>query len=253
MTTPPVEGLLFEVPAPPTSVERLLLLADQYTRHNDMLDLLLHASGHYEPDAHIASARRLASATRTALQALTNERLYESPEVADATLRLQQLAFLSTACTEQRLSVARALTALAPEAAVESAVRVAGEIRRRRWSTTDVPDLQLTATQDLALQEIARGHVVATTSQGRHYVYSRDARVLIGTLRSLEANDLVERVPQSASPACVGGPLQDRVRLTSAGTTALASTLGLPPAAKSPSVTVSPPAPASARTAARSR
>ncbi|MGW1816229.1 hypothetical protein ACWCQM_21995 [Streptomyces sp. NPDC002125] len=253
MTTPPVEGLLFEVPAPPTSVERLLLLADQYTRHNDMLDLHLHTSTYCEPDAHIASTRRLASATRTALQALTNERLYESPEVADATVRLQQLAFLSTACTDQPLSMARALTALAPEAAVESAVRIAGEIRRRRGSATDVPDLQLNATQDLALRAIARGHVVATTSQGRHYVHSRDARVLIGTLRSLEANDLVERVPQSASPAFVGGPLQDRVRLTSAGTTALASTIGLPPVAASPSATVSPPAPASARTAARSR
>ncbi|MEU5619119.1 hypothetical protein ACFY25_14585 [[Kitasatospora] papulosa] len=253
MTTPPVEGLLFEIPAPPTSVERLLLLAAQYTRHNDMLDLLLHTSTYYEPDAHIASARRLASATRTALQALTNERLYESPEVADATVRLQQLTFLSTACTDQPLPMARALTALAPEAAVESAVRVAGEIRRRRGSATDVPDLQLTATQDLALQEIARGHVVATTSQGRHYVHFRDARVLIGTLRSLEANDLVERVPQSAPPAFVGGPLQDRVRLTSAGTAALARTIGLPPAAGSPPATVPPPAPASAQTAARSR
>ncbi|RSS66362.1 hypothetical protein EF907_16635 [Streptomyces sp. WAC06273] len=37
MTTPP-EGLLFDVAAPPTPVERLLLLADQYVQHNDMPD-----------------------------------------------------------------------------------------------------------------------------------------------------------------------------------------------------------------------
>lgn len=42
MTTPP-EGFLFDVAAPPTPVERLLLLSDQYVQHNDMLDRLLRA------------------------------------------------------------------------------------------------------------------------------------------------------------------------------------------------------------------
>lgn len=236
MTTPPAEGQLSEVPAPPTQVERLLLLADQYTRHNDMLDLLLRTGSDSEPDAHVASAQRLASATRTALQAVNNERLFESPELSDAVVRLQQLAFLSTASTDHRLPMAHALTALAPEAVVDCAVRVAGEIRRRRWTATNIPDLQLTNAQHIALQEVARGHIVATSSQGRQYVHYRDARVLIGTLRSLEANDLVERVSKSASSAYVGGPLQDRVRLTSAGTTVLASTIGLPPAAGIPHV-----------------
>ncbi|MFI9719800.1 hypothetical protein ACIHFE_09120 [Streptomyces sp. NPDC052396] len=38
MTTPPSDALLFEVPAPLTPIERLLVLADQYTRHNDAID-----------------------------------------------------------------------------------------------------------------------------------------------------------------------------------------------------------------------
>ncbi|AJC55084.1 hypothetical protein [Streptomyces sp. 769] len=40
MTEPHTESLLFDVAPPPTPVERLLHLADQYTQHNDALDLL---------------------------------------------------------------------------------------------------------------------------------------------------------------------------------------------------------------------
>ncbi|MGC0342705.1 hypothetical protein [Streptomyces sp. SLBN-8D4] len=250
MTTPPTDGLLFDVAAPPTPVERLLLLADQYVRHNDTLDRLLRAGSPSEPDAHVASAQRLASATGTAIKAVMDERLYESHELSDAVLRLQQLAFLSSASTDHRLPMARTLTALAPEAATGCADTVAHEIRRRRWSTTDTPDHQLTPTQRTALWEIACGHVMATSSLGRQYVHYRDERVLIGTLRSLEANGLAERVPQSASSAYVGGPLQDRVRLTAVGTTALAAAISRPPTARAPGTT---PAPAAATTATRNR
>ncbi|MGW0312699.1 hypothetical protein [Streptomyces flavidovirens] len=252
-TTPPADGLLFEVPTPPTPVERLLLLADHYVRHNDMLDRLLRTGSELEPEAHVASAHQLASVTHAAIKAVTDERLYESSELTDAVVRLQQLAYLSSASAEHRLPMARALTALAPEAAVDCATSVAGEIRRRRWSATDDPDQQLTATQYTALWEIARGHVVATSSLGRQYVHYRDARVLIGTLRSLEAKDLVERVPKSAPSAYSGGPLQDRVRLTSAGATALASAIGLPRDARAAPSTALAPVPTPAQTAARSR
>ncbi|MFG2592286.1 hypothetical protein [Streptomyces sp. NPDC048438] len=251
MATPP-DGLLFDVATPPTPVERLLLLADQYVQHNDMLDRLLRSGPQAEPDTNAASAQRLAYATRTAIKAIHDERLFESHELSDTVVRLHQLAFLSGASTEHPLPAARMLTALAPEATVGCADRLAGEIRRRRWNTTDAPVHQVSPTQRTALWEIACGNVVATNSLGRQYVHCRDARVLIGTLRSLEANDLVERVPQSASPAFVGGPLQDRVHLTSAGTTALASALCLPPAAGSPPATT-PPTPVSTRTATRSR
>ncbi|MGP3756883.1 hypothetical protein [Streptomyces sp. IBSNAI001] len=251
--TPPDESLLFDVPAPPTPVERLLMLADSYVQHNDMLDRLLLAGSQAEPNAHVASAQRLAVATRTAIKAITDQRLFESHELSDAVIRLQQLAFLGDASTEHRLPTARMLTALAPETAMGCADSIVGELRRRRWSTTEAPVHQLPSPQHTALWEIACGNVVTISSLGRQYVHSRDTRVLIGTLRTLEDQSLVERVPQSAPPAYVGGPLQDRVRLTSAGTTALASTICLRPAAGSPPATTPPRAPASARTAARSR
>ncbi|MFI5751068.1 hypothetical protein ACIBBE_35350 [Streptomyces sp. NPDC051644] len=250
MTTPPSDGLLFDVAVPPTLVERLLLLADQYVQHNDTLDRLLRADSPTEPDAHVASAQQLASATRAAIKAVTDERLFESHELSDTVVRLQQLAFLSSASTDHRLPMARTLTALAPEAATGCADTVARELRRRRGSTTDPPGHQLTATHHTALWEIARGNVVATSSLGRQYVHYRDERVLIGTLRSLEANGLAERVPKSTPSAYVGGPLQDRVRLTSAGTTALAAAISRPPGTRAPGTT---PAPAAAKTATRSR
>ncbi|MFD5779448.1 hypothetical protein ACFVWX_04055 [Streptomyces sp. NPDC058220] len=94
---------------------------------------------------------------------------------------------------------------------------------------------------------------MATSSPGQPYVPYRDARVLTSTLRSLEAKDLAERVPKSASSVYTGGPLQDRVRLTSAGAIALASALGLPPSTGATPGTTPPPVPTAAQTAARSR
>ncbi|MDQ0790116.1 MULTISPECIES: hypothetical protein [Streptomyces] len=252
MTTPPAEGLLFHVAAPPTPVERLMLLADQYVQHNDTLDRLLQARSQSQPDVHAASAQQLAAATRTAIKAVTDERLFQSHELSDAVVRLQQLAFLSSASADHRLPMARTLTALAPEAAMGCADTLAHEIRRRRGSTSDAPDHRLTATHRTALWEIACGNVVATRSLGRQYVHYRDERVLIGTLRSLEANGLAERVPQSAPSAYVDGPLQDRVRLTPAGTTALAAAISSPPASRAPGTTPAP-APTAAKTATRSR
>jgi hypothetical protein len=250
MTTQPSDGLLFAVAAPVTLVERLVLLADQYVQHNDMLDRLLRAGSPSEPDGHVASAQQLASASRAALKAVTDERLFESLDLSDAVVRLQQLAFLSSASADHRLPMARTLTALAPEAVMGCADTVARELRRRRGSTPDAPDHRLTATHHTALREIACGNVVATSSQGRQYVHYRDERVLIGTLRSLEAHGLTERVPKSAPSAYVGGPPQDRVRLTAAGTTALAAALSRPPVTRAPGTT---PAPAAAKTATRSR
>ncbi|MFJ2262222.1 hypothetical protein ACIOKD_28510 [Streptomyces sp. NPDC087844] len=91
---------------------------------------------------------------------------------------------------------------------------------------------------------------MATSSPGRQYVHYRDERVLIATLRSLESNGLAERDLKSAPSAYMGGPFQDRVRLTCAGTTALAAALSHPPATGPRST---PPAPAAAQTATRSR
>lgn len=140
----------------------------------------------------------------------------------------------------QRVQLARELTALAPEAAVESAGRIAGEMRRRQ-TPSGAPSEELTAVQRAALRAVARVHVVVNSSLDRHYVHSRDTRVPISTLRSLEAKDLVEREPKSAPPAYLRGPLQDRVRLTSGGAAAFAAFIALPPAtAAGPTATARP-------------
>ncbi|WP_432104142.1 hypothetical protein [Streptomyces sp. bgisy091] len=249
MTTPPGDSLLFEVAAPPTPVERLLRLAGQYVQHNDTLDRLLRADSPSGPDAHTASAQQLASATRAAVKALTDERLFASRELSDAVVRLQQLAFLSDASIGQPLATARMLTALAPAAAMHCADTLALELRRRRRNATDAPTHQLAATHRTALWEIGCGNVVATSSQGRHYVHCLDEHVPIGTLRALETSGLAERDPKSAPSAYQAGPLQDRILLTSVGTTALAAVICSPSA---PSTTAAPAATATKRTA-RSR
>lgn len=220
---------MFDVPAPPTPVKRLLLLADRYTQHNDTIDLLLTRSAPRGPGAHTVSARQLASETCDAIKAVEDLRLYASAGLADAVVRLKQLAYLSAEAAGQDMSLGRELTALAPEAVVDSAARVAAEIRRRRWNTSARPGDRLTPVQRAALWEIARGHVVATSSLGRQYVHYRDARVLISTVRSLESTDLVHK-EKSASPAFHGGPPQDRIHLTPAGATAFASFIALPSA-----------------------
>ncbi|WP_371551335.1 hypothetical protein OG266_38235 [Streptomyces sp. NBC_00554] len=230
MTTPPTESWLFDVPPPLTPVERLLRLADQYTRHNDALDLLFRTATSPEPQAHVASAKRLASDTRTAVKAIHDERLYESTELTETVVRLKQLAFLTTASADLGVRAARELTALAPQAAVGCAATLATETRRRHWSTAIAPDERLTAAQRTALAQIACGHVVASSSLGREFTRSREPKVLMSTLRALESKDLAERTPNSALGAYLGGPAQDRVCLTQAGVTALASVIGLPPA-----------------------
>ncbi|MEE4494999.1 hypothetical protein [Streptomyces sp. BE230] len=222
MTEPPAEALLFDVPPPPTPVERLLHLADQYTQHNDALDLLLRTTAPSEPDTHADSALRLAADTQSAIKAIQGERLYESVELAETVMRLQQLAFLATASGGLRAGTARGLTALAPEAAVNCAVTLAAETRRRRWASAPVADQRLTAVQCDALAEIARGHVVAGSSLDREFTRSREPKVLTSTLRALEAKGLVERTVNSAHAAYIGGPPQDRVRLTAPGITSLA-------------------------------
>ncbi|AVH55693.1 MULTISPECIES: hypothetical protein [Streptomyces] len=239
MTTPPAESLLFDVPTP---VERLLHLAGQYTRHNDALDLHLRAATEPEPHAHAASAQRLAADTRMAVRAIHGQRLYKSTELAETVARLKQLAFLSAASADHGVQVAHELTALAPETAVGCAVSLAADTRRRRGASIIAPGVRLTSDQHSALAQIACGHVVASSSLGREFTRSREPKVLMSILRTLESKGLAERTPNSALPAYRGGPPQDRVRLTPAGITALAVGIAAACAARSPGS--SPVAPA---------
>ncbi|MFE4216261.1 hypothetical protein [Streptomyces sp. NPDC056844] len=254
MTEPPAGALLFDVPPPPTPVERLLHLADQYTQHNDALDLFLRTTASSRPDTHAGSALRLAADTQSVIKAVQGERLYESVELTETVMRLQQLVFLVTASADLRAGTARALTALAPEAAVSCAVTVAAERRRRRWASVPAAGQRLAAVQCGALAEIARGHVVVGGSLEREFTRSREPKVLMSTLRALEAKGLVERSAKSAHAAYVGGPPQDRVRLTATGITSLASVIELPPARLSAAPGTTPrPLRATAQPTARSR
>ncbi|MFG3293364.1 hypothetical protein ACGF3G_31760 [Streptomyces sp. NPDC048179] len=254
MTDSPADALLFEVAPPPTPVERLLRLADQYTQHNDALDLLLHAAGASLPDAYANSAHRLASATGAAIKAIQGERLYESEELTEVIMRLRQLVILANASIDLNIRSARELTALAPEAAVTSAVMLASETRRRRSATAPAPDDQLGAAHRTALAEIACGHVTASSSLGREFTRSREPKVLMSTLRALETKGLAERTTGTARAAYVGGPPLDRVRLTSAGITALASVIDAPPAGPRTAPGTTPrPLPAAGQATTRSR
>ncbi|WP_172381142.1 hypothetical protein [Streptomyces sp. MNP-20] len=253
MTHPHAEDLLFEMQAPPTPIERLLHLADLYTQHNDTLDLLLSASAEpSEPRLHATSAQHLATETLAALTAVHDQRPYESSELTDATARLRQLACLSTASASHDPYQARELTALAPEAVVASATVIAREARKRRGNTTAPATEHLTAAQEAALREVAQGYVVVTGSAERQYVHSRTTRVLISTLRSLEARNLIRRRTASARPAFYGGPPQDRVHLTRDGAAVLATSLTFPPAPAG-SVSTAPRPVATTQAAARSR
>ncbi|MFJ9900697.1 hypothetical protein ACIQPR_45975 [Streptomyces sp. NPDC091280] len=254
MTMVPAESLLFDVPPPLTPVERLLHLASQYTRHNDALDLLLGSATRPDPQAHVASAQRLASDTRAAVKAIQEERLYESAELTECVVRLKQLAFLGTASADLGIEAARELTALAGEAVVGCAAHLAAESRRRRPPAAAAPGERLTAAERTALVQIARGHVVASSSLGRQFTRCREPKVWMSTLRVLESDSLAERIPNSAPGAYTGGPPQERVHLIPAGITALArviAPLGASPGA-TPSTTprpvpIAPQAPSRAR------
>lgn len=274
------DDLLFDVPEPPTPVERLLALAGDVTRHNDALSLFrpTAASGP-ALGAHADSAAQLANAALTAVQAVHDQQLYASADLIDATVRIKQIAYLSgeaarhlaeaqatvtaaalanpeltglpDGATEQ-FQLAQELTALAPEAAVESATGIARETHRRRPSASTATDGLATAELS-ALHTVARGHVVMARSQGREYVHSRDSSVRIGTLRSLEGKGLIVRAPATAPPAFHGGPAQDRIGLTAGGAAAVAALLALPPAAPASAPAPAMPAAHTTTSPARSR
>ncbi|MFI5671977.1 hypothetical protein [Streptomyces sp. NPDC051704] len=160
-------------------MERLLALAGDVTRHNDALSLFrpTAASGP-ALGAHSDSATQLAHAALTAVQAVRDQQLYASADLIDATVRIKQVAYLSGEAARhlaearaavtaaalanpelanladgaaEQVQVAQELTALAPEAAVESAAGIAREIHRRRPSAA-------TAVDDLATAELSALH-----------------------------------------------------------------------------------------------
>lgn len=277
--TEPTDGQLFDMPEPRTPVELLLSLSGNYTRHNDALALFrpTHASGP-ELGAHANSAAQLAHESLAAVKAVQDQQLYASADLIDATVRIKQIAYLSSEAArhlaeaqavvtaasltnpertgppdgvDRQVQLAQELTALAPEAAIESATGIARETQRRRPAAAGASD-GLAAAELSALHAAARGHVVMAQSLGRQYVHSRDGRVRIGTLRSLESKGLITREPATAPPAYDNGPAQDRIRLTAGGATAVAALLAAPPTAPASATPAVPPVSATS-TPARGR
>ncbi|MEV0577103.1 hypothetical protein [Streptomyces sp. NPDC050392] len=244
MTQPPADTFLFDVPVPVPPVEQLLLLASQYTRHNDTLDLALASPTEPDPQTHAASARQLASETSAAITAVLDQQPCPSPDLSDALVRLNQLAYLSAQSAGHTAHKARELTALAPQDIVTSTAHIVLEQDRGRSGTSAPPAERLTPAHCAALHDIAQGRAVVTKSMGRQYVNNRGPRILVSTLRHLESTGLVDRAEGSAAPAFKGGPPLDRLRLTPAGMTAVASFIGLPPAGTNTPPRMVTPAPA---------
>ncbi|NEB89015.1 hypothetical protein G3I43_33355 [Streptomyces anulatus] len=242
---------LFDVPTPLPPVGQLLLLAGEYTRHNDSVDL---GSTGQDQSIHSRSAERLASETTAAITAVVGLRLFHHADLTAALVRLRQVAYLADAASRHGPRLARELTSFAPEAVVDSAARIAAHMRRRRSGHALEPDDRLDAVQQAALHEIALGHVVSTSSLNREYLHSTGARVSLGALRAVKSHGFVERSPGSAPAAFDGGPRQDRVRLTLDGATALATVITTPSASRdAPAVTLARPAPGFATRPASSR
>lgn len=260
------DDLLFDVPEPLTPVERLLTLAGEFTRHNDTIDLI-RPTADSPPDleAHAGSANDLAHESLAAVKAVHDQQLYASADLVDALVRIKQLAYLSSEAARHlteaqealaaapehsglpegvshQIQLARELTALAAGAVVESATAIARETQRRRPAAATAA-ADLTPAELSALHAAARGHVVMTQSLGREYVHSRDHRVRISTLRSLESKGLIAREPGSAPPAFYSGLPQDRIRLTRGGTGAVAALLAVPTATPTISAPAAAPAP----------
>ncbi|MEU9443239.1 hypothetical protein AB0D42_20455 [Streptomyces sp. NPDC048304] len=255
MTTPPDPDHtpLFDVdaPVPLTPVERLLALADLYTQHNDRIDLLFAGRASHDPDAYVSSARRLERETLASIKAVRQQRLPAIEPVTSAVVRLKQIAYLTSGATRyltaaqqalpegdaeparpdprrglgQYLRLARELTALAPAAVVESTTHIAARLPERARSNTTVPGMD--ATQRGTLLEVARGHVIVTEQYGQRG-YGHTVTVDIDVLRHLEDQNLVTREPASAPPFFPGGPLRDRVRLTSLGLSVLSTVINSP-------------------------
>ncbi|MEU3188404.1 hypothetical protein ABZ707_30055 [Streptomyces sp. NPDC006923] len=238
--------------------DRLLILAAQFTRHNDALDLTTKTAA---LPAHITSAQRLARSTSETADAIAGQPLEHTPDVTDVLIRLRQTAFLTNAAADhlidaedllttvgdvasdspdihdqyyrqdvllaadKQFHLARDLTALAPEASALAAETLALALRRQHLDapTLPAPEITLSRAQDSALRAIARGHVQVYEAAGRQHATSHDDRLLLTTLRSLESKQLIQ---YDLRPA-----LDDRhrVRLTATGRQLLTASYGLPP------------------------
>ncbi|MGW6742861.1 hypothetical protein ACWGDX_19415 [Streptomyces sp. NPDC055025] len=241
----------------PSLPERLLILADAFTRHNDTLATLdpTKATSAAVLRPHVLALQSLARDTLTARDAANSQSLHRSTDVCDTEIRLTQLAFLTIAAADhlldaediidaaradaetpgrddphsylhalmdagRQIHMARDLTALAPETTARLAETLAAELHRQ-GRNTPVPataqHIVLSPAQQSALRAVARGQVQVSEAAGKERVSSRDGRLPITTIRVLEAKDLLKRRDRPNAPG------QQRLRLTAAGRQTLAA------------------------------
>ncbi|MEU0844039.1 hypothetical protein ABZ370_31810 [Streptomyces sp. NPDC005962] len=256
--------------------EQLLLLAADFTRHNDALTRLrLTGSSPTTALTHqTALTQHLAYSALHIVDAIDAQSMYHSPAIRTVYARVRQLAYLATDAADHlldavdildsaraglpaqgvplvtyeqamdeagsRLALVRDLTALGAHDAVTAAELVVTDRRRRGVSPLHQPPA-LSAAQDAALRAIAQGEV--TIAFGKPYVRRDDIRLSISTVRSLESRGLVAREP------CPLWLHDERVHLTADGCRGLAATFGRP---RRPALTAGRPSARPAATAARS-
>ncbi|MFE0904943.1 hypothetical protein ACFW3Y_17075 [Streptomyces rochei] len=241
---------------PTAPAEHLLLLAGDFTRHNDALTRLqLTGSSPATALTHQAAVtQHLAHAALHIVDVLNAQRMYHSPAIRTVYARVRQLAHLATDAADHlldavdilddtragipvqdegplltsqqalgeagsRLTLVRDLTALGAHDAVATAELFVTERRRRGVHLVHQPPA-LSPTQDAALRAVVQGEV--TISNDKPYLRRDDLRVSISTIRCLESRGLVAREP------CPLWLQDERVHLTADGCHGLAAAFGRP-------------------------
>ncbi|MEE1744100.1 hypothetical protein [Streptomyces sp. JV184] len=230
---------LFDLPSLP---ERLITLADDFIVHGDLLKALA-ATGHLQGSAlrqQIPTTQELVVLTLGVRESIDGT-LRSTPAVVDASLRLRQTAYLAAGAAEElrgllilndaghsvaahQAGMAKDLTALGAETCVALAETIAVETLRQRVAQTRESAPVLSSADLPAMHAVARGKAHVTLMLGRQYISNDDgARLSINTIRGLETRALIQRedADQEGKP--------QRLRLTAAGVSALASAFGQAP------------------------
>lgn len=259
-----------------TPAEHLLLLASDFTRHNDALTRL-QLTGSSPATAltqQTTVTQHLANAALHIVDVLNTQRMYHSLAIRTVYARVRQLAHLATDAADHlldavdilddtragipfqgegplltyqqalgeagsRLTLVRDLTALGAPDAVATAELFVTERRRRGVHLVRQPSA-LSPAQDAALRAVAQGEV--TITDDKPYLRRDDLRVSISTIRSLESRGLVAREP------CLLWLQDERVHLTADGCHDLAAAFSRP---RAPALTAARPTTSPSTKAAR--
>ncbi|MFD8814338.1 hypothetical protein ACFV23_23305 [Streptomyces sp. NPDC059627] len=251
---------------PTAPAEHLLLLACDFTRHNDALTRirLTGSSPTTALTEQIDSTQHLADSALHIVDTLNAQPMHHSPAIYAVYARVKQLAQLTTDAAGHlldavdildlaraqiplpdggplltyqqavgeagsRLALVRNLTALgAPDAFATAEVFVTERRRQGARPTHQPPTLSY--AQEATLRAVAQGKV--TITGGKPYLRSDDLRVSISTIRSLESRGLVAREP------CPLRLPAERVHLTADGCQGLAAAFGRP---RAPALTAARP------------